>query len=237
MNPQAERPTQRHYDLLVFDWDGTLMDSTSSIVHAIQAAFRDLGKPIPPVRDCRYIIGYALKEAIHYLSPHSDDTEIARLVEAYKRHFVAGEQGLALFEGVTEYLPRLRDAGYTMAVATGKARGGLNRMLELTGIGPLFDVTRCADEAFSKPHPAMLEYIIDFTGAEPSRTLMIGDTTHDLQLAINAGTYSAALSYGAHPIEDMLHLKPVAHFDDFPSLANWLLDARRSSPVLEGMTK
>lgn len=148
MNPQAERPTQRHFDLLVFDWDGTLMDSTSSIVRAIQAAFLDLGKPVPPVRDCRYVIGYALKEAIHYLSPDSDDAELVRIVEAYKHHFVRNEQRLALFDGVTEYLPRLRDAGYMMAVATGKARGGLTRMLELTGIGPFFDVTRCADEAF-----------------------------------------------------------------------------------------
>lgn len=203
------------------------MDSTSTIVHAIQAAFRDLGKPVPPARDCRFVIGYALKEAIHYLAPHSDDAELVRLVEAYRHHFVTGERKLELFDGVLEYLPRLRDAGYMMAVATGKARGGLNRMLDLTGIGPLFDVTRCADEAFSKPHPAMLEYIIDFTGAEPSRTLMIGDTTHDLQLAINAGTWGAALSYGAHPLEDMLHLKPVAHFDDFPSLARWLLEGEK----------
>lgn len=231
MNPQTERPTQRHYDLLVFDWDGTLMDSTSTIVRAIQAAFRDLGKPEPVARDCRFVIGYALKEAIQYLSPESDDAEAVRLVEAYKHHFVGDEKRLELFEGVMEYLPRLRDAGYMMAVATGKARGGLNRMLELTGIGPLFDVTRCADEAFSKPHPAMLEYIIDFTGAEPSRTLMIGDTTHDLQLAINAGTHGAALSYGAHPLEDMLSLKPVAHFDDFPSLARWLLEEGGTSRI------
>ncbi len=223
MNLQIENTARSHYDLLVFDWDGTLMDSTSTIARSLQAGFRDVGLPAPSLRDCNYVIGYGLKEAMNYLTPDSDDAEVARLVEAYKHHFFSGEQKLALFDGVAEALPLLRDAGYTLAIATGKARAGLDRMLALTGIGAYFAVTRCADEAFSKPHPAMLEYILDYTVTEAGRTLMIGDTTHDLQLAINAGTHGAALSYGAHPLEDMLPLKPVAHFDDFSLLANWLL--------------
>lgn len=214
----------RRFDLLVFDWDGTLMDSTSTIARSLQAGFRDVGLPAPSLRDCNYVIGYGLREAMHYLAPEADEAQVARLVDAYKQHFFSGERQLALFDGVAEALPQLRNAGYTMAIATGKARAGLDRMLEMTGIGEYFEVTRCADESFSKPHPAMLEYILDYTVTEPHRALMIGDTTHDMELARNAGTHGAALSYGAHPIEDMLPLSPVAHFDDFPSLTQWLLE-------------
>ncbi|HSC81518.1 MAG TPA: HAD-IA family hydrolase, partial [Chitinolyticbacter sp.] len=139
---------------------------------------------------------------------------------------LAQDEALVLFEGVRDYLPRLRDAGYTLAVATGKSRVGLDRALTTTGLGAQFLVTRTADEAFSKPHPAMLEYIVDFADVAPAATLMIGDTTHDLQMAINAGTHSAAMSYGAHPIDDLLPLSPLAHFDRFPDLAEWLLAAR-----------
>ncbi len=223
MMPETDNPIRR-FDLLVFDWDGTLMDSTSTISRCIQAGFRDVGLPAPALRDCNFVIGYGLREAMQYLAPGIDDAQVARLVEAYKHHFFSGEHRLELFDGVLEALPRFREAGYTLAIATGKARAGLNRMLDQTGIGPYFEVTRCADEAFSKPHPAMLEYILDYTVSDPKRTLMIGDTTHDMQLALNAGTHGAALSYGAHPLEDMLPLNPVAHFDDFPSLAHWLLE-------------
>lgn len=223
LTPQIETTARSRYDLLVFDWDGTLMDSTSTIARAIQAGFRDVGLPPPSLRDCNYVIGYGLKEAMYYLTPDSDEAEVARLVDAYKHNFVSGEKQLALFDGVVEALPQLRDAGYTLAIATGKARAGLDRMLAMTGIGEYFEVTRCADEAFSKPHPAMLEYILDYTVTEAGRALMIGDTTHDLQLAINAGTHSAALTCGAHPLDDMLPLNPVAHFDDFASLSGWLL--------------
>lgn len=215
---------RRDIDLLVFDWDGTLMDSTAAIAHAMQAGFREVGLTVPSTRDCNYVIGYGLKEAMQYLAPDLEPASVARLVDAYKHHFFSGEQKLALFDGVIEALPKLNDAGYLLAIATGKARQGLTRMLALTGIGEHFVVSRCADEAFSKPHPAMLEYILDFTGTDPKRALMIGDTTHDLELARNAGTHSAALSYGAHPIETMLPLQPLAHFDDFPSLAGWLLE-------------
>lgn len=223
MNPQTETPTRRHYDLLVFDWDGTLMDSTAAIVYSLQSSFRDAGLPVPSAPACRFVIGYALREAFLHLNPEVSEDELRRLVESYRHHYVSGEHQLVLFEGVLEALPKLRDAGYQMAVATGKARAGLNRMLELTGIGEFFDVTRTADEAFSKPHPAMLEYILDYTTVDPKRTLMIGDTTHDLQLAINAGTHGVALTHGAHPREELLSLQPLAHFDDFPALTRWLL--------------
>lgn len=215
-------PRQR-FDLLVFDWDGTLMDSTATISQSIQAAFCDIGLEAPSRRDCNYVIGFGLKEAMQYLAPNLPDAEVQKLVERYRHHFLNDEHQLALFEGVLEAMPRLRDAGYSMAVATGKARAGLDRMLSITGLGAYFEVTRCADEAFSKPHPAMLEYILDYTCTAPQRALMIGDTTHDLQLAINAKTHSVAMSYGAHPLDELLPLNPVTHFDDFTDLANWLL--------------
>ncbi|WP_148716616.1 HAD-IA family hydrolase [Chitinolyticbacter meiyuanensis] len=212
--------------LLVFDWDGTLMDSTGTIAYAIQRAFDDVGLPVPSERDARFVIGYGLKEAMAYLAPGADEASITRIVDAYRVHYLAQDQALVLFDGVRDYLPQLRDAGYTLAVATGKSRVGLDRALASTGLGGEFLVTRTADEAFSKPHPAMLEYIVDFAAADAAATLMIGDTTHDLQMAINAGTHSAAMSYGAHPLDDLLPLSPLAHFDHFGLLARWLLEAR-----------
>lgn len=219
---------RRDLDLLVFDWDGTLMDSTATIVQAMQAAFRDAGMEAPPPAACRFVIGYALDTALRHLAPHASAAQLQALSQGYRKHYVASEQQLVLFDGVMDALPRLCDAGYLLAIATGKARAGLNRMLELTGIGQYFTVSRCSDEAFSKPHPAMLEYILDFTAIDAGRALMIGDTTHDMELANNAGTHCAALSYGAHAIDKILPLQPVAHFDDFPSLTDWLLKEKNS---------
>ena len=211
------------FDLLVFDWDGTLMDSTGMIARSIQRAFADVGLPEPSDSDARFVIGYGLNEAMQYLAPQLDDAQIRSVVDAYRMHFLSKDQDLKLYDGVTEALPRLLDAGFRLAVATGKSRAGLDRVLAATGLAPFFETTRTADEAFSKPHPAMLEFILDVTGVEAQRTLMIGDTTHDLQLAINAGTASLALSYGAHPLEDLLPLNPLAHFADFNDLTEWIL--------------
>ncbi|GLS05813.1 haloacid dehalogenase [Chitiniphilus shinanonensis] len=213
------------FDLLIFDWDGTLMDSTGTIARSIQRAFADVGLPEPTDTQARFVIGYGLTEAMAYLAPGADEVTIGRVVEAYRHYYLAQDQSLVLYDGVREWLPRLRDAGYPLAVATGKSRVGLDRVLAHTGLGELFEVTRTADEAFSKPHPAMLEYILDYMDVTPERALMVGDTTHDLQLAINAGTRSAAMTYGAHPLADMLPLAPLAHFDAFPALARWLLEA------------
>lgn len=214
---------RQEFDLLVFDWDGTLMDSTATIVTSIQSAFRDLGLPEPAARDCRYVIGFGLKEALAYLAPGQTDAVVEHLIERYRHYFLSHEKQLILFEGVIDGLARLEEAGYMLAVATGKARNGLDRLLDLTGLRERFVVTRCADEAFSKPHPAMLNYILDFTAVHPTKALMIGDTTHDLELGKNAGVRSVAMTYGAHPIEEMLPHGPVAHFDDFPALTDWLL--------------
>ncbi|XZG71133.1 HAD-IA family hydrolase [Chitinibacteraceae bacterium HSL-7] len=212
--------------LLVFDWDGTLMDSTATIVHAIQHAFNDAGLPAPSATASRYVIGFGLREAMAHLAPDADDATIARVVDAYRTHYLARDQEIVLFDGVEEGLQQLGDAGFTLAVATGKSRAGLDRVLKATGLGRHFLVTRTADEAFSKPHPAMLEYVVDFAQAAPAETVMIGDTTHDLQMALNAGTHSLAMSYGAHPLDELLKLSPLAHFDDFAALTQWLLASR-----------
>ncbi|WP_027469057.1 HAD-IA family hydrolase [Deefgea rivuli] len=213
----------RQFDLLVFDWDGTLMDSTGMIARSIQRAFADVGLPEPSDTAARFVIGYGLNEAMQYLAPDLSAEHIRQVVDAYRGHFLAKDHELQLYAGVEECLPRLRNAGFRLAVATGKSRAGLDRVLAATGLAALFEVTRTADEAFSKPHPAMLEYILESADVSQSRAVMIGDTTHDLQLAINAGTPSLAMSYGAHPLKDLLPLNPLAHFDDFTELTEWVL--------------
>ncbi|WP_028453678.1 HAD-IA family hydrolase [Chitinilyticum aquatile] len=213
----------KRFDLLVFDWDGTLMDSTATITYAIRQAFHDVGLPVPSERDARYVIGYGLTEAMQHLAPAADDGQIRRVVDAYRHYYLARDQQLVLFDGVREGLQRFADAGFTLCVATGKSRAGLARVLEATGLGPFFLATRTADESFSKPHPAMLEYLLDFADVAPERALMIGDTTHDLQLALNAGTASAALTYGAHDVAALEALDPLGIFDDFPALADWII--------------
>ncbi|MCB5195616.1 HAD-IA family hydrolase [Deefgea salmonis] len=213
----------RQFDLLVFDWDGTLMDSTGMIARSIQRAFLDVGLVAPSDKDARFVIGYGLHEAMQYLGPQLNAEQIQRIVDAYRGHFLTQDHELQLYPGVEAGLLRLQAAGFRMAVATGKSRAGLDRVLAATGLSPFFEVSRTADEAFSKPHPAMLEYILDACDIEGHRALMIGDTTHDLQLAINAGTASVALSYGAHSLEELLSLQPLAHFDDFSRLTDWIL--------------
>ncbi|KPC51619.1 HAD-IA family hydrolase [Amantichitinum ursilacus] len=213
----------KRFDLLVFDWDGTLMDSTGTITSAIQYAFGDAGLDVPSKQEASYVIGYGLKEAMAYLAPHADDATITRIVEAYKHYYLARDQQQVLFEGVAEALPQFRAAGFMLAVATGKSRAGLDRVLKATGLGPMFEVTRTADEAFSKPHPAMLEYILDYTGVLPQRAVMIGDTTHDLELGANAGTASIALNCGAHAPAALTAAQPLAQFETFAELAQWIL--------------
>ncbi|MFC7419649.1 HAD-IA family hydrolase [Iodobacter arcticus] len=213
----------KQFDLLVFDWDGTLMDSTGTIARAIQSAFADVGLAVPTDIEARYVIGYGMQEAMQYLAPDAKPEQITEVVNIYRRHYLAQDQEVTLYDGVMESLPLFIEAGFQLAVATGKSRAGLDRVLASTGLGGFFKVTRTADEAFSKPHPAMLHYILDKCHIDASRALMIGDTTHDLQLAQNAGTQSVALTYGAHKLPELLTCKPLAHFDDFHALKDWIL--------------
>jgi len=214
--------TQR-LNLLVFDWDGTLMDSEARIVACIQAAIEDLGLEPREVPSISNIIGLGLHEAISTLYPGSDNSLHEAMTERYRYHFLtANPTQSELFTGAEETLRSLSEAGYMLAVATGKGRQGLDKVLAETGLGQYFLSTRCADETFSKPHPQMLEELMDELGTEPGETLMIGDTEYDMQMAVNARTHSLAVSYGVHEKERLLQHHPLHCIDDIGELTGWL---------------
>jgi phosphoglycolate phosphatase len=213
----------QNFDLIVFDWDGTLMDSAGAIVASIQGACLDLGLAVPSEQASRHIIGLGLTEAIAQLLPSLPQADYPKLVERYRHHFLSQDADIPLFEGAERIVRDLHQAGFLLGVATGKSRHGLDRVLEQTGLGPYFHGTRCADECFSKPHPEMLEQLMDELGAARPRTLMIGDTSHDLQMAQNAGVAALAVSYGAHPRAELLTHAPLACLDRMGELEQWLL--------------
>lgn len=210
------------YDLVVFDWDGTLMDSAAAIVSAIIAASRDLNLPEPPESRARHVIGLGLSDALRHAVPELPERDYARMVERYRHHYLSRDHELTLFPGTHEMLAELAAAGRMLAVATGKSRLGLDRALKHSGLDAFFHSTRCADECFSKPHPAMLQEIMDELGVAQERTLMIGDTTHDLQMARNAGVAALAVAFGAHP-RAVLEGEPSVGVLATPAeLARWL---------------
>lgn len=213
---------QTQFDLIVFDWDGTLMDSAAAIVHAIQAATEDLGYAAPPAHQARHVIGLGLADALQRAVPHLPPDAYPRMVERYRHHYLARDHELSLFAGVESLLAELAEQGYRLAVATGKSRLGLDRALAHSGLGRYFHALRCADQCHSKPHPQMLEELMQELGAAPLRTLMIGDTTHDLQMARNAGTGGVGVSYGAHPAADLHSLAPLACVHSVAELQQWL---------------
>jgi phosphoglycolate phosphatase len=215
---------RKQFDLIVFDWDGTLMDSTSAIVKCIQAAARDLGLPIPRDDDASHVIGLGLHEAMQAVMPNIDPAFYPRMVERYRIHYLSKHHELVLFDGVREMLTELSQDGYFLAVATGKSRVGLNRALNAVGLLSLFDATRCADETFSKPHPAMLQELTRELGQDLKRTVMIGDTTHDLLMASNAGAAGVAVQYGAHPIEQLHTCQHLYSAATVGQLHQWLSD-------------
>jgi phosphoglycolate phosphatase len=212
----------RQYDLVVFDWDGTLLDSTGAIVKAIQAASREIGVAPPSDEKARYVIGMGLRDALQYAVPDLDESRYDDLVNAYRRHYLSGDHELCLFEGVEPLLKSLQAEHRWLAVATGKSRVGLDRALGHSGLGGYFDITRTADETRSKPDPQMLLEIMDHFAVAPERTLMIGDTTHDLQMALNAGAHGLAITHGAHELESLLRCQPVGVVDSIPDLSDWM---------------
>lgn len=213
---------RQQFDLIVFDWDGTLMDSTAHITRSIQAACRDLGLPVPADEAARYVIGLGLRDALQIAAPSLDPCDYPRLAERYRYHYLLKDAQTELFDGVRDLLHELREVGYLLAVATGKSRVGLNRALDESRLTSVFDGTRCADETFSKPHPAMLQELTRELGQDLARTVMIGDTTHDLQMASNAGAAGIAVTYGAHPADALAALEPKFVADSVASLAAWL---------------
>ena len=213
---------RKQFDLIVFDWDGTLMDSTGTIVRCIQASARDLGLPVPDQRAASYVIGLGLQDAMEAVLPDLDPKYYPRMVERYRYHYLSQDQELVLFDGVPEMLADLAQQGYFLAVATGKSRVGLNRALDTTRLLSVFDATRCADETFSKPHPAMLHELTRELGQDHKRTVMVGDTTHDLQMAANAGAGGVAVHYGAHTPQELRPLAPLYAADTVAQLHAWL---------------
>lgn len=210
------------YDLIVFDWDGTLLDSAGAIARAIQASCRDLGLAVPGDAQARHVIGLGLEDAMRHAAPDLTAERIPEMVERYRFHYLSGDHELLLFEGVPALLEELKAAGHILAVATGKSRLGLNRAFEHSGLGPLFEASRCADECHSKPHPQMLDELMEEFGVLPERTLMIGDTSHDLLMASNAGVDGLAVTYGAHPHDHLLEHKPIACLHTVQELDSWL---------------
>ncbi|MFC7297014.1 HAD-IA family hydrolase [Herminiimonas aquatilis] len=213
---------RKQFDLIVFDWDGTLMDSTAVIVNCIQAAAKDLGLPIPDQKAASHVIGLSLQSAMEVALPGIDPKYYPRMIERYRHHYLNQDGSLVLFSGVREMLNDLSQQGYFLAVATGKSRVGLNRALDASKLLSLFDATRCADETFSKPHPAMLQELTRELGQDMKRTVMIGDTTHDLLLAQNAGASGVAVHYGAHTAAELQTLNPLYAANSVSELHGWL---------------
>ncbi|QKS29990.1 MAG: 5'-nucleotidase [Accumulibacter sp.] len=212
----------RRFELLVFDWDGTLLDSAAAIVEAISAACRDLELPPPPTERARHVIGLGLRDALQHALPDLPESRYPQLVDRYRHHYLARDHELQLFAGAAELIAELSAAGHLLAVATGKSRLGLARALQHSGLGPFFHASRCADECFSKPHPQMLEELLDELAVDGERALMIGDTTHDLQMAHNAGVACLAVAYGAHPAAALDAMQPLARVHHLSELAAWL---------------
>lgn len=212
----------RDFELVVFDWDGTIVDSTGAIVEAIQAAAVDLGLPMPSRERASWVIGLGLVDAIAHACPTLERERVADFVDRYRVHYLRRDRDLLLFEHVRPMLARFDAAGVPLAVATGKSRVGLNRALEQTGFQRLFTTTRCADEGEPKPHPWMLNDICEELDIEPARVVMVGDTTHDIEMAHAAGAASIGVSYGAHDIETLQAASPHALVGSVPELERWL---------------
>ena len=212
----------RQFDLIAFDWDGTLFDSTALIAGCIQAACRDLGVPVPSDRDASYVIGMGLADALAYAAPGLPPERYPELGQRYRHHYFARQHDLVLFEGTLAMLEALKARNHWLAVATGKSRRGLDEALNTVQLKGMFNGTRTADETASKPHPQMLLELMREFGVEPERTLMIGDTTHDLQMAQSAGTASIAVSYGAHTPEAFGAFGPLHVAHSMADLHDWL---------------
>lgn len=211
------------FELLVFDWDGTICDSLSHIVDSLRYALSRMQMPERDEDTLRSIIGLGLLEAMERLFPGINRAQTEELASHYREFHLASTSGnTPLFPGVERTLGKLHASGRTLAVATGKSRRGLNRAMQESGLESFFHFSRCADETFSKPHPQMLEEIMELSSAEPANVLMIGDSEHDLQMATNAGVRSAAVSYGAQDGQYLLKFKPVACFHSLAELPGWL---------------
>ena len=213
----------RRFDLIAFDWDGTLFDSTQIIVRCIQAAVQDVGGAVPSHEAAAYVIGMALTQALAHAAPDVPPEKYPELGNRYRYHYLRLQDEVSLFEGVLPLLDDLRARGHLLAVATGKSRRGLNEALQSAQLKGVFDGSRTADETAGKPHPLMLHELMAEFGVPPERVLMVGDTTHDLQMALNAGCASLGVSYGAHDHTTFAPLQPLSVAHTVRELHDWLL--------------
>ena len=212
------------YSLAIFDWDGTIMDSTHTIVAAIQAACRDMALPVPTVAQASWVIGLSLDEALHRAVPDLTASQLPRFLERYRIHYLLRDPDLRTFDGILAMLDQLKSQGVLMAVATGKSRVGLDRVLNGMNMGHYFDASRTADQTFSKPHPKMLEELLDELAVPAAQAIMIGDTSHDIQMAQAAGMDSIAVTYGAHSAPELVACQPTLIADTPAQLHAFLLE-------------
>ncbi|WP_246480034.1 HAD-IA family hydrolase [Motiliproteus sediminis] len=209
--------------LVIFDWDGTLIDSAARIIECMQRAAEAEAMPALEAEAVRNIIGLGLPEALQVLYPGIKERDVERMRLRYSSFFLAEDQlPSPLFPGVETGLRRLAEHGFRLAVATGKSRRGLDRAFQETGLGELFSDSRCADETRSKPDPHMLKELVDVFAVDPVDAVMVGDTEYDLEMAANAGMPSVGVSYGAHSVDRLQRHKPVMVVDRFEQLEAWL---------------
>ena len=216
------RPKQ--FDLIAFDWDGTLFDSTALITRSIQNAAVDLGLPRPSDEAASYVIGMALYPALAHAVPELAPERYKEMGLRYRHHYLGAQHEVSLFKGTLDMLTALKERHHWLTVATGKNRRGLDEAMQLADLTPLFDGSRTADETAGKPNPQMLFELMREFGAEAERTLMIGDTTHDLQMAVNAGCPCVGVSYGAHDHESFAEFKPLYVAHSTRELHDWLIE-------------
>jgi len=209
------------YSLLVFDWDGTIIDSASTIAECIRLAAADIGLPVPTKEQASHVIGLGLQDALRHAVPSLEPQRVPEFVERYREHFRASEHTMDLFGGMRELLASLQKKRI-LGIATGKSRRGLDRSLEATGLKPYFQASRCADETHPKPHPAMLLELMDELGVAAEGALMIGDTSHDLEMARAAGVDALAVTYGAHAEQTLRSCQPRACVASVAELSRWL---------------
>jgi phosphoglycolate phosphatase len=215
--------TSRHFDLIAFDWDGTLFDSTAIIARCIQAAVCDVGGKEPTFEAASYVIGMGLMQALAHAAPDVPEALYPKLGDRYRHHYFAIQHEISLFEGVLPLLAALKERGHLLVVATGKSRRGLDEALSTADLAGVFDASRTADQTAGKPDPLMLRELMSEFDVPAQRTLMIGDTTHDLQMALNAGCASVGVSYGAHDHAVFDALRPLYVAHSVAQLQDWLL--------------
>jgi len=215
------------YKLIIFDWDGTLMDSAQKIANCIKSAAREMGIDEPSDEQAKSIIGLELIHALKILFPALDDQTFKEYVALYKHHFVVGDTtAQPMFQGVESGLSQLQETGVLMAVATGKSRTGMTRVFEEIKLEHYFVTTRCGDETLSKPNPQMLHEILDYTAIDPKNAIMIGDTSYDMLMAHNAGISGLGVSYGVHSKQELQQAHAIDVLDSFSEIIDWLLDGR-----------